>query len=229
MPSDPAASVCLNMWSAGRGTLNGDNPRATWALGGFAARVGWKQGGFACGRCLHDLVIPSKTGLSHKGEGFGKGLQGFPRPRRILGVCGHFATFSGALAMKDSVFKVKVVKGKKQTKKPMHKKRKKVAFCTSENPGYSSLKLELPKQGFASGEALEALQSYGEPSFQSRRNSSGLSLGFVLLKELMKCPGLKKDAMKNLDLSFQRAVRGALSPYELLLSQRRKTRFDFRD
>lgn len=28
MPSDPAASVCLNMWSAGRGTLNGENPRA---------------------------------------------------------------------------------------------------------------------------------------------------------------------------------------------------------
>lgn len=32
MPSDPAASVCLNMWSAGRGTLNGENPRASQHL-----------------------------------------------------------------------------------------------------------------------------------------------------------------------------------------------------
>lgn len=100
--------------------------------------------------------------------------------------------------MRDSVLKVKVVKGKKkpkqttnqQTKNPTHNKRKKVAFCTSDNPGYNSLKLEPPKQGFASGEALETLQSYREPFFQSRRNSSGLSLGFVLLKELMECPGV---------------------------------------
>lgn len=67
------------------------------------------------------------------------------------------------------------------------------------------------------------------PPSSLRRHSSGLSLGFVLLKELIKCPGLKYDAMKNLDLSFQRAVKGVLSPYELLLSQLKKTRFDFRD
>lgn len=174
---------------------------------------GWVVAGWIC---MWDACM---TWLSHQkpalatGEGFGKESRGFPRPRRSLGGCGHFAMFSGALAMKDSVFKVKVVKGEKkpnQQKKPHVQKRKKVAFCTSDNPGYNSLKLEPLKQRFASGEALEALQSYGEPSFQSRRNSSGLSLGFVLLKELMECPGLKNDAMKNLDLFFQRAVRRVL-------------------
>lgn len=68
---------------------------------------------------------------SGTGGGFGKASRG------TLGVCAHLATFSGALAVKDPVFKVKVMKGgkKPQTNKPMHRKRKKVAFCTSENPG----------------------------------------------------------------------------------------------
>lgn len=114
--------------------------------------------------------------------------------------------------MKNSIFKVKVVKGKKNQKQTLtHTKRKKVAFCTNENPGYNSVKPEPPKQGFASGDTSEALQSM-ESSF----HLGGIGLGFVLLKELMKCPGLKKDAMKKLDLSFQRAVRGVLSTYELL-------------
>lgn len=76
---------------------------------------------------------------------------------------------------------------------------------------------------------MEALQSYGGPSFQSRKNSSGLSFRFVLLKELLKCPGLKYNAVKNLDLYFQGGVKGVLSLCKLLLSQLKKTRFDFRD
>lgn len=174
--------------------------------------------------CLHDLVIPSKTGL-RRGRGLWESIPRLPKATSQPGcLCspGHVLwCFSN-----HSVCKVKVVKGEKNPKQTHPQKRKKVAFCTSENPLYSSLKLEPLKHGFDSGEALEALQSHGEPSFQS---SSGLSLGFVLLKELVKCPGLKNDAMKNLDLSFQRAVRDVLSPYELLLSQLRKIRFDFRD
>lgn len=162
-----AASVCLNMWSAGRGTLNGDNPRATGPL--EVLLRGWVEAGWICmwDACM-TWLSRQKLALA-TGEGFGKVSRGFPTPHHTLSVCGHFATFSAALATKNYIFKVKVVKRgeKTQTKKPTHKKRKKVAFCTSENPGYNSLKLEPPKQGFASGEALEALQSYGEPSFQS--------------------------------------------------------------
>lgn len=112
MPSDPAASVCLNMWSAGRGTLDGDNPRAAGPL--EVLLPGWVEAGWIC---MWDACM---TWLSHQkpasgaGEGFGKASPGFPRPRHSLGVCAHLATFSGALAIQDSVCKVKVVKGKNQ-------------------------------------------------------------------------------------------------------------------
>lgn len=46
MPSDPAASVCLNMWSAGRGTLNGENPRAIQHL--EILLQGWVVAGWIC-------------------------------------------------------------------------------------------------------------------------------------------------------------------------------------
>lgn len=71
------------------------------------------------------------TWLSHQkpasgtGEGFGKASPGFPRPRHSLGVCAHLATFSGALAIQDSVCKVKVVKGEKSPKQTHTQKKEK--------------------------------------------------------------------------------------------------------
>lgn len=123
MPSDPAASVCLNMWSAGRGTLNGDNPRATRPL--EVLLRGWVEAGWICmwDACM-TWLSRQKLALA-TGEGFGKVSRGFPTPHHTLSVCGHFATFSAALATKNYIFKVKVVKrGKKNPNKKTHTQKK---------------------------------------------------------------------------------------------------------
>lgn len=216
MPSDPAASVCLNMWSAGRGTLNGtiQGQLGPWR---FCCKVGWQQGGFACG-------IACMTWFAHQKPALAAGLG----KRRTLGVCGHFVTFSAALRMKKKI--CFWCKGGEKGKKIPHQKNhawKKEKGCILHKWESWVQLTELPKQGFASGETLELCRVRESPPF-SLGGSSSLSLGFVLLKELMKCPGLKDNAMKNLDLSSQGAVEGELSPCELLLSQLKKTRFDFR-
>lgn len=70
MPSDPAASVCLNMWSAGRGTLNGENPRATQHL--EILLQGWVEAGWICMRDACMTLLCNKNLALATVQGFGK-------------------------------------------------------------------------------------------------------------------------------------------------------------
>lgn len=84
----------------------------------FYCEGGWKQGGFACWDACMTWLSRQKLALA-TGEGFGKVSRGFPTPHHTLSVCGRFATFSAALATKNCIFKVKVVK--RGEKKPKQK------------------------------------------------------------------------------------------------------------
>lgn len=129
MPSDPAASVCLNMWSAGRGTLNGENPRATQHL--EILLQGWVEAGWICMWDACMTLLRNKNMALATVKGFGKVSwisHGFPTPAIGLShhtyvAYGYFALFSDALATKIYIFKVKMVKGgEKQTKKHLRKR-----------------------------------------------------------------------------------------------------------
>lgn len=126
MPSDPAASVCLNMWSAGRGTLNGEDPRAAQPL--EIVLQGWVDlHGDACMTSVRNKKLALVLGKCH----------GPPvaSQRQLLGghiasyvVTGHFALISDALATKMSILKVKMLNGGTQTNK-QHQRKPKEKGC----------------------------------------------------------------------------------------------------
>lgn len=172
MPSDPAASVCLNMWSAGRGTLNGEKSKGNSALGRLNCEGGWQQGEeFACGMLCMTLVPQEKPGLGHREEVLGRSGGYVPASRRcLLGcrchtLCCVFWWFCSVLwgfsTKKIAGFKVKMVREgrkhqptKKQNGKRLHSVQGRVLVQTHQT--FSLLSSDFPRRGFCSSASLGA-------------------------------------------------------------------------